>query len=195
MGDNLVMQGLIDKAAVNEFLLKAIAAISVAIALEAFGLLLVKLIERALKGSLHSRDGRDRKWQIIRRKRLLALPQLLIRGSLLLLAIFIALEIFDLPIMPFAVWVAITSLVAVLVLRRLFENAVACYMLMLEDAVGIGDKLRLGNCWATVEHVGWFATRLRDENGLTRTVMNSSLMELIRTAESGSQSDVAKAAS
>lgn len=177
------MDALIDRAVVSEFLLKALAAILVGVALEAVSLILGKLIERMLRASLRHRDGQDRQWYIIRRRRLLAFPQWFIRGSLLLLSIFIALEIFDLPILPFAAWLAVVSLVSVLALRRLIENATACYILMLEDAIGIGDKVRIGNCWATVERIGWFATMLKDEDGLTHTVMNSFLVQLIRITD------------
>ncbi|MFA4029007.1 MAG: hypothetical protein GDYSWBUE_001589 [Candidatus Fervidibacterota bacterium] len=177
------MGELVDRAAVNEFLLKALAAVLIGIALEAIGLLLGKLIERMLKGSLGYREARDKQWYVIRRRRLLLLPQWFIRCSLMLLAIFIALEIFDLPILPFTAWLAVTSLTAVLALRRLIENAIACYILMLEDVIGVGDRVRMGNCWATVEHIGWFVTKLRDDDGLTHTVMNSFLVQLMRAAD------------
>lgn len=177
------MDALINRAAANEFLLKALAAILVGVALEAVGLILGKLIERILRASLRYRDGQDRQWHIIRRRRLLAFPQWFIRSSLMLLSIFIALEIFDLPVLPFAAWLAVVSLVAVLALRRLIENATACYILMLEDAIGVGDKIRIGNCWATVERIGWFATALKDENGLTHMVMNSFLVQLMRASD------------
>lgn len=177
------MGEFIDRALLNQLFVKALAAIIVAIVLEVVGLILMKVLERGLRASLSCHEGRNMQWRIVRRRRLVGLPRLLIRGSLMLLAIFIALQIFDLPIMPFAAWLAITSLSIVLTFRRMIENALACYMLMLEDAIGVGDKVRMGNCWVTVESVGWFATRMRDEDGLMHTVMNAYLMQLIRAPD------------
>jgi small-conductance mechanosensitive channel len=176
------MEAQFDLAFMNQFFVRALSAIAVAIALEACGLVFCKWLERSLSHTLSQRHGQNMHWYAIRRRRLLKPPQLLIRLSLALLAVFIALEIFDLPILPFAIWLLAVLFLFVLACRRLIENALACYIMMFEDIIGIGDKVRIGNCWATVEHIGWFATRLRDEEGFTHTIMNASLMQLVRSA-------------
>jgi len=168
----------------NQFFARALAAIVVAIVLEACGLVFCKWLERSLSHTLSQRHGQNMHWYAIRRRRLLKPPQAFIRLSLALLAIFIALEIFDLPILPFAIWLLAVMFLLVLACRRLIENALACYIMMFEDIIGVGDKVRMGNCWATVEHIGWFATRLKDEEGFVHTIMNASLMQLVRGVDS-----------
>ena len=167
----------------NQFLARAFAAIVVAIILELVTLWINWWLARQLQPALRWREGRNREWHNIRRARLLKCPQYIVRVSLALLALLIALQIFGLPLLPVVAWIIIIVIVIGLLLRSPIDNAVACYMLMLDDAINVGDRVRINSKWMIVERIGWFTTHLRDDDGAAYILTNSSLKQIVRTRD------------
>lgn len=162
-------------------------AILVAVVFEVLVWLLSKRLRRAYAPLLHRDMLLDATDRVKRRKIMLGLPLLLLRGLLYTVAIAIIVRYLGFntgaEIVPLLI--AFAAVVTV-VFWQVLANAAAGYFLVYDDLYATGDRVTIGEHNGVVTDVGLRQTRLRGNDGREIIIANSTIKSVInhtRTAD------------
>lgn len=162
-------------------------AIAVAVIFELLVWLLSKRVRRAYAPLLHRDMLLDATERVKRRRIVLGLPLLLLRGLLYTVALIIILRYLGFNTSAELVPLLITlAAVVAVAFWQVLANATAGYFLMYDDLYATGDRITIGEHNGVVTDTGLRYTRLRGSDGREIIIANGTIKSVInhtRTAE------------
>ena len=160
-------------------------AIAVAVVFELLVWLLSRRLRRAYAPVLHRDMLLDATDRVRRRKVILGLPLLLLRGLLYTAAFIIILRYLgfstNAELLPLLI--TLVAFVAV-AFWQVLANAAAGYFLMYDDVYGTGDRVTIGEHNGVVTEVGLRHTRLRGSDGREIIIANSTIKSVVNHTRS-----------
>ncbi len=158
--------GFFRRVWLSGFPIQLVRAICVAAVFELLVYLINRWVRRRL-GPVLLRDVEDAPAARVKRRRMLvAIPSLLVRGTLYVIALLMILRIFGLrtsaELIPIAFALIVIGLVAG---RHLLQDAMAGYLILCDHVYNEGDEVTLGEVRGRVEEITLRRTRLRTADG------------------------------
>ncbi len=172
--------GFFRRVWLSGFPIQLVRAICVAAVFELLVYLINRWVRRRL-GPVLLRDVEDAPAARVKRRRMLvAVPSLLVRGTLYVIALLMILRIFGLrtsaELIPIAFALIVIGLVAA---RHQLQDAMAGYLILCDHIYNEGDEVTLGEVRGRVEEITLRRTRLRTDDGEQITVPHRQVSTVI----------------
>ncbi len=163
---------------------RLVHAILAAAVLELLTWYVTRRIREAMKRVLMRNRPADATKRVTRRRVLIAVPTLLVRGTVFALGILIVLRILGFPtgaeIIPIALAVVLAGLVAC---RGILADAAAGYFLFYDNVYGMGDRITVADVTGEVTEMSLRFTRLLTSDGREVSLRNSTIGEVTNHSE------------
>ena len=106
---------------------------------------------------------------------LLRLARRIVDGVLLVAGLIAVIRLYGIDPTPALAGLGVGGIAVALAAQKTLENVIAGTSLILDQAVRVGDVLKMGNVTGTVDHIGLRSTRLRTPDRTVVSVPNSQI--------------------
>jgi len=156
--------------------MKAVRIFEIALVFELLVFFIGKRVDYYIGPLLGAGAGRDPTWRLRRRNKLRSGPRGVLRVLMYTLAFLMIFAVFDVPMEPVYLAVLAVVIAASVILRPLFQDMCAGYIILAEDRFAPGDQIKVGEVVGTVEGLTLRQTTLRD-------AQNSEVVHLLPNRE------------
>ncbi len=133
---------------------------------------LLILVNGKIEGHLRRRFPTTR---IAAAASLLRLGRRMVDGLLILVGLIAVIRLYGIDPTPALAGLGVGGIAVALAAQKTLENVIAGTSLILDQAVRVGDVLKMGNVTGTVDHIGLRSTRLRTLDRTVVSVPNSQI--------------------
>lgn len=159
----------------SNLILKGAYVLCIALVFEFIAFIALRRVDKWISPLLSNDAGREHSWRARRRVTLRQTPRSLVRTLVYGVALILVFDVFGVPVLPLSLAVGSLAAITGAALLPILRDIAQGYTLLAEDALAVGDVIRIGTFVGTVERFTLRAITLRDKEGQLTTLANRDL--------------------
>lgn len=159
----------------SNLVLKGAYVLCIALVFEFIAFMVLRRLDRWVAPLLSHDVGREHSWRVRRRATLRQMPRSLVRALVYGVALILVFDVFGVPVLPLSLAVGSLAAITGAALLPILRDVAQGYTLLAEDAIAVGDVIRMGNFVGTVERFTLRSITMRDKDNHLTTLANRDM--------------------